>query len=206
MQIGLNRRMGAEFCNGKTAVGGRRFAPATEYMNCFRHTDDVAVTTCKSCGKPLCAACSQQSFEGHTGVCSEACARTDEAYPDPDDLPDTPFSRAFASIYVTLLTVVVGGGLGGLICVFGAQSTAERLKHLPLHQIYYSYDYHRHDPRLSIFRIFYDLGITDWRAEFGIGAVVGIGLAGLWLKQGGKIAAAAVAVLGIALQVWAAWR
>ena len=174
------------------------------YINCFQHANEVAMTTCKSCGKPLCAACSLQVFGSQTGVCSEECARTIEAYPDPDDLPDTPFSRAFATIYLTVLAVLVGGGLGGCICAFGAQLTIESLKHPPLHPVYYSHHYH--DPRFSIFRIFHDLGITNWQAEFGIGAAVGIGLGMLWLKKGAKITSAAGGALVVALQLWAVWK
>lgn len=43
-------------------------------MQCFIHQDEVAIATCKNCGKAMCANCS--AYSRHSGVCP-AC-RLDE--------------------------------------------------------------------------------------------------------------------------------
>jgi hypothetical protein len=51
------------------------------------------------------------------------------------------------------------------------------------------YDLHRGAAsfhKSQLFDIFYNLGITDWRAQFGIGATVGAGCAVVYLKKIGR--------------------
>ena len=40
-------------------------------MNCFRHQDQSAIAICKSCGKAVCADCSDDTGQGI--ACSENC-------------------------------------------------------------------------------------------------------------------------------------
>jgi hypothetical protein len=74
-----------------------------------------------------------------------------------------------------MLLALLGGGL----CVWGAQSAIGKME----------YALHRGPQFFHVsqfFDIFYNLGITDWRAQFGIGATVGAGCAVVYLKKRGR--------------------
>ena len=146
-------------------------------MNCFRHPNEVAAVFCKGCGKPLCWSCCERTIGNETHVCSEECARTVSQQPDSKEPHDSLFDKVYAAVFLTVLLAALGGGL----CVWGAQSAIA------------SQEYYRRtgwvEPRRerdNLFKIFYTLGITDWRAQFGIGAAVGAGCAVLYLKKSGR--------------------
>jgi hypothetical protein len=171
---------------------------------CFRHPTQEAVAYCKACSHPLCSDCSQQSFGDQTQVCSEVCAEAARQQPDPDEGLDRPIDRLFAKGFIAVLVVVLGGGIGGFLFALGATTTFFRLQHLQPHNTYYRpSDRHNYDPRYSPFRIFYDLGITDWHVLFALGAVLGIAFCILWLKFGAKVAGVAFFSLAAALTLWA---
>jgi hypothetical protein len=179
-------------------------------MNCFRHPDEVAVVYCKGCDKPLCLDCSEQTFGNETHVCSEGCAETasteEAGQPlDADEVPDSLFNRIFAKVFITALVIIIGGLIGGYIFSFRAELAIDRIEHPPPLYGYESDLVGYHDPRSSIFRIFYDLGITDWRALFGIGAILGIGCLVLYFKAGKKITIATILLIGLILQAWVLW-
>jgi hypothetical protein len=178
----------------------------TATMNCFRHPNEVAAVYCKGCNKPLCLACCEQTIGGQTHVCSEACARiAGKQAPDPEDAPDGLFNRIFAKVYFAILVVVLGGAAGGFWFTLGGTSVIDRIGHQPRLNGYSRSIFVHQDPRASVFRILYDLGITDWRALFGIGAVLGIGCAVLYLKRGGKLTVLICAIIYIVLKAWVSW-
>ncbi len=85
------------------------------------------------------------------------------------------FQRIYAAVFLTVLLAALGGGL----CVWGAKSA------IASEESYLRRDGVLHDKSrdTGLFRIFYVLGIRDWRAQFGIGAAVGAGGALLFLKK-----------------------
>jgi hypothetical protein len=81
--------------------------------------------------------------------------------PDPDEPPDSLFDKVYAAVFFTVLVAVLSGGL----CAWLAQSAMARL----------NYDLNRASSggfqhKSRVFELFYNCGITDWRAQFGIGA------------------------------------
>jgi len=125
--------------------------------------------------------------------------------PDSDELSSSIFARIYASVYSAVLVAIIGGGLGGFLFAFKGSITIDRIKHPPPPLGYATDLSGYHDPRSSIFRIFYDLGITDWRALFGIGAIVGIGCVALYLKAGKKITIVTCLLVYLVLELWVLW-
>ena len=180
-------------------------------MNCFRHPDRAAAAFCKGCSKALCLECCQQTFGNQTHVCSEACARTAAEIPDSEDPPDSLWDRIYASIYVIIMVIVLGGGVGGGLVVFGAAQAIDGIEHPPSNRLSlppftYSTRRHNYDPRASIFRIFYDLGIRNKAVQFGIGAVFGIAGLALFLKKGWKLTVVGFIVIMFFLMLWTSWH
>jgi hypothetical protein len=182
-------------------------------MNCFRHPDKEAVVFCKGCGKPLCWDCAEQMFGTEKHVCSEVCAKraTARAAVAPSDavadgLVDTRFSRVFAAVYSTVLVAVIGGISGGFLFSFYASLAYDRIQHPPKLYGYGADLTNYRDPRSSIFTVFFDLGITDWRAWFAIGAVLGIGCVVLYFKVGKAKMLFAFLALYLLLQIVALWK
>lgn len=174
-------------------------------MNCFRHPDAVAAAFCKGCSKPLCLACYEQTFGNQRHVCSEECARLASQQPDPEEQPESLFDKIFAKVFITVLVVVIGGIVGGFYFGFAGAMAIDRIQHPP-RMLGYSWSLHSyHDPRSSPFRILYDLGITDWRALFGVGAAMGIACVALYLKAGSKITILVCASVYLVLTLWASW-
>jgi hypothetical protein len=148
-------------------------------MNCFRHPTEVAVVYCKGCGKPLCWECSQRTFGNETQVCSEECARAVSQQPDSGEPRDSLFQTVYAAVFLVILLASLCGGL----CVWGAQSAVFQKKlnaQIEAHGGMPHYDKRQYS---NVFRIFYTLGITDWRAQFGIGAAVGAGSALVFMAK-----------------------
>ena len=160
---------------------------------------------CKGCGKPLCAECSEQIFGDTAFVCSQACADYAAEQPDPEDLPDGPVARIFASLYTTILVAVIAGGIGGFLFAFRGTIAIDRIQHPPHYFGYTPYSSRYGDPRSSVFRIFYELGMTDWRPLFAIGALLGIAFAVLYLKWGRKATVVTFLVIYLVTQLWALW-
>ena len=173
-------------------------------MNCFRHPNVMAAAFCKGCSRPLCLECYEQKFDNETHVCSEDCARKVAQQPDSEEPPESLFDKIFAKAYVTLLVIVVGGVIGGCYFAFVGLWAIDRIKHPPL--LGYSWSPHSyHDPRSSPFRILYDCGITDPKALFGVGAIIGIACAALYLKAGKKITILVCVLVYLVLSLWTAW-
>jgi len=104
-----------------------------------------------------------------------------------------------------VLVVVLGGGIGGLLFAYTGSLAIDRLQHPPRLRGYGTNLIGYRDPRNSIFRIFSDLGITDWRAFFGIGAVLGVGCLVLYLKAGRKVTLATCLIILLVLKLWVLW-
>jgi hypothetical protein len=176
-------------------------------MNCFRHPNEVAAVYCKGCNKPLCLTCCEMTFGGQTHVCSEKCAQiASKQEPDPEDVPDSLSNRIFAKVYFAILVVVLGGTAGGFWFTLSGTSVIDRIElQRRLNGYSWSAREYYHDPRASAFRILYDLGITDWRALFGIGAVLGIGCAMLYLKKGAKLTLLVCFLIYAVLTAYTSW-
>jgi hypothetical protein len=170
-------------------------------MNCFRHPDELAAAYCKGCGRPLCLECYEQPFDGETHVCSAECAETARRQPNSEDAPDTPFDKMFAKVFVVLLVVVLGGGVGGFLFAFRGSIDMDRIDHPPS-SAYAPSSHSYRDPKVSIFRIFHDLGITDWRILFAIGAVLGIGCVALFVKTNYKVTVSVCVSVYAVLKAW----
>jgi hypothetical protein len=174
-------------------------------MNCFRHPNAVAAAFCKGCSKPLCLDCYEQTFDKEIKhVCSEECARTVRQQPEAEEPPDSLFDKIFADVYITALVVGVGGVIGACYFGFVGSLAIDGIKHPPMLGYSWSPDSY-HDPRSSPFRILYDFGLTDSRALFSIGAVLGIACAALYLKFGGKITISICILIYLVLSLWTAW-
>ena len=175
-------------------------------MNCFRHPDAEAVVFCRGCNKALCLDCCEQLYDGERHVCSAECAQKVKQQPDADDPPDNIFQQVYAFLFESMLVMVIGGLVGGIGCAMGAQMVGDRLKQHLSPQLYSnSSNYVRHDPHNSPFRFFYDAGITNWKAQFVIGAVIGIAFAIVWVKTSNKIAGAVFVGFVLIMQALAMW-
>jgi B-box zinc finger len=149
-------------------------------MNCFRHPTEVATVFCKGCGKPLCLECGRQTFGNETHVCSEGCARTVNLQPDSGEPRESIFDKVYAAVFLTVFMAVLGGGLSVWIikqAVFGEEVDTRIDTHMRRT--------HFVGARYYCVRLFSAMGITDWRAQFGIGAAIGAGSAVLFLKKNG---------------------
>jgi hypothetical protein len=94
--------------------------------------------------------------------------------PDPDEPPDSLFQKVYSAVFFTVLMAVLSGGF----CAWLAQSAMARL----------DYDLRRassggFEHEDNVFELFYNCGITDWRAQFGIGAAIGAGCAVIHLVR-----------------------
>ena len=103
-------------------------------------------------------------------VCSEECGRRVSLQPDSREDRDSGFQKVYAVVFLTVLLAVLGGGL----CVWRAQWTITMQKDELQREKMGWHVEHKHS---SPFNVFYDLGITDWRVQFGIGAAAGAGSA-----------------------------
>jgi hypothetical protein len=149
-------------------------------MNCFRHPVVTAIAFCRHCDKPLCRECCQTKIQGQGRVCSEECARFAALRPQPVERGDTPFQRVYAAAFLVVLLATLGGGL----CLWIAQSEIARAdsdarKEARGESVPYG-------ESANSIRIFYLLGIRDWKLQFGIGAAIGAGIAMLWIRRSNK--------------------
>jgi hypothetical protein len=149
-------------------------------MNCFRHPAAIAFVFCKHCGKPLCRECCQPAILGQRRVCSEECARFAALEPQPKEAEDTPFQKIYGSVFLVILLAALGGAL----CLWIAQSEIARADSDARREARGEVVPYRE--RESLVRIFYWLGIRDWRLQFGIGAAIGTGIAMLWIRRSNK--------------------
>jgi len=93
--------------------------------------------------------------------------------PDSKEPRDSFFNKVYPALFLTVGWAVLGGGF----FVWAAQSAMARM----------NYDLHRASQvgfhhKNNFFDLFYNCGITDWRAQFGIGAASGAGGAVRHLK------------------------
>ena len=175
-------------------------------MNCFRHPDAEAVVFCRGCNKALCLDCGEQLYEGERHVCSVECAQKVKQQADADEPPENVFQKAYAFLFESMLVIVIGGLVGGIGCAFRAQVVGDALKHPNWLQTYSNYSQRvAHDPHNSAFRFFYDAGITNWKAQFVVGAVLGIAFGILWVKTSNKITGAAFVGFVLIMQALAMW-
>ncbi len=99
-------------------------------------------------------------------------------HPDPKQPQESRFGKVYAVVFLTVMLAVLGGG----ICVWLGQHAVFAMKtHLSIAQHGGNF---RHDN--SVLDLFYNLGITDWRAQFGIGAVIGVACAGIYFRKNSR--------------------
>jgi hypothetical protein len=139
-------------------------------MNCFQHPTEPALFACKECNKPICVECARQNVRGQTGVCSEVCAQLASLRPPPEK-PDSLFNRIYASIFIVLLL----GMLGGIFVVWGGQAALARKRRMDAGKWV--------GGRPNEFILLYYLHITDWRAQFALGAVIGMGSGLVYVRK-----------------------
>ena len=144
-------------------------------MNCFTHLNTVAVVYCKECNKPLCQDCAQQNTLGQTRVCSEVCAQLASLRP-AEEKEDSLGNRIYASFFIVLLLAILGGGF----VAWTAQSAMIRQKRWERGE-YLSRRERRASSNIMI--VLYHLGITDWRMQFALGAVIGGGSGLLYARK-----------------------
>ena len=143
-------------------------------MNCFKHLNTVAVVNCKECSKPLCLDCAQQNLLGQKRVCSEVCAKLASLRP-AEEKEDNLFNRVYASAFIVLLLAM----LGGIVVVWAAQSALLQQRRFERREYFGS----RERARPNGMIVLYYLGITDWRAQFAIGAAFGAGSGLLYTRK-----------------------
>jgi hypothetical protein len=88
--------------------------------------------------------------------------------------------RIYASVFLVGLLAALGGGL----CLWIAQSEIARADSDARKEARGEWVPYR--KRESSVRIFYLLGIKDWKLQFGIGAGVGSAIALLWIRRSNK--------------------
>jgi hypothetical protein len=147
-------------------------------MKCFRHPAEAAAVFCKGCGKPLCLECCRRSFGNETHVCSEDCARTVSLQPDSGEARENMFQTVYAAIFLTVLLGLLGGGLS--LWMIKHAIFAEELETRIDAEMRRTHFIGR---RYYCVKIFYALGITNWKPQFGIGAAVGAGSAMLFMAK-----------------------
>jgi len=130
-------------------------------MNCFQHADKVAVVFCKECNKALCRDCARLNILSQTHVCSEVCAKLVSWRPKPEaEEEGSLFQRIYASAFLTVFMTLLLAILGGAFVSCSAQRAMEKEKRRERGE----YLSRKASRRANPMAVFYQLGVTDWRA------------------------------------------
>lgn len=154
-------------------------------MNCFRHPTEEAAVFCKGCAKALCLACCTKTVGGETHVCSEECAKiaSERAAVEKAEQRESLFDKVYAAVFLTVLLTLLGGG-------FSLCTIKNAISHQELSTKTDAEIRRRHFMGTEYYcvKIFYALGITTWKPQFGIGATLGAMGAVVYLRNYRKTA------------------
>jgi hypothetical protein len=146
-------------------------------MNCFRHPTEEAAAFCKGCATGLCLECCRKSFANQTHVCSEECARITRRRPAVEDRRrESLFDKVYAAVFIIVLLALLNGGIS-----FWAISSAISNEEGSARSDAMQRRTHVIGTGYYCVKVFYALGLTDWKPQFGIGAAFGTVCALLYL-------------------------
>jgi hypothetical protein len=149
-------------------------------MNCFRHPAEEAAAFCKGCDKGLCLECCRKVFANETHVCSEECAQIASQRPgvEQKEKPERLFDKIYATVFIIVLVALLSGGASFWMIshsIFSEELSAQRdARDRRTHVI---------GTRYYAVKVYYALGITNWKPQFGIGAAIGAVCAVIYLRS-----------------------